>query len=332
LIAGGLKIIRINGGQTLNDDLRGGVVAIGNFDGVHRGHQSVLDRALEIANENNVPALVMTFEPHPRAVFTPENAPFRISPAPLKAVLLEKLGFNAVIEQAFNKDFASNSAQDFIDNILVKQFGVSHVVTGFDFHFGKGREGGPAFLMAAGEERGFGVTLVDAFRDENANVISSSGIRELLINGDLGEANALLGYRFTVEGEIVKGRQLGRELGYPTANMVLHQENGLKPGIYAVKFRDGAGILRDGVASFGVRPTVEDDGAPILETFAFDFKGDLYGQNCQVHLVSYLREEQKFDDLDSLVVQMKLDDAEAREVLMHSKPISTLDKAVCFDD
>lgn len=332
MIAGGLKIIRINGGQTLNDDLRGGVVAIGNFDGVHRGHQSVLDRALEIANENNVPALVMTFEPHPRAVFTPENAPFRISPAPLKAVLLEKLGFNAVIEQAFDKDFASNSAQDFIDNILVKQFGVSHVVTGFDFHFGKGREGGPAFLMAAGEERGFGVTLVDAFRDENANVISSSGIRELLINGDLGEANALLGYRFTVEGEIVKGRQLGRELGYPTANMILHQENGLKPGIYAVKFRDGAGILRDGVASFGVRPTVEDDGAPILETFVFDFKGDLYGQNCQVHLVSYLREEQKFDDLDSLVVQMKLDDAEAREVLMHSKPISTLDKAVCFDD
>ncbi|MEP2946882.1 MAG: bifunctional riboflavin kinase/FAD synthetase [Lentilitoribacter sp.] len=330
--AGGLKIIRINGGQTLSDDLRGGVVAIGNFDGVHRGHQSVLDRALEIANENNVPALVMTFEPHPRAVFTPENAPFRISPAPLKAVLLEKLGFNAVIEQAFDKNFASNSAQDFINNILVKQFGVSHVVTGFDFHFGKGREGGPAFLMAAGEERGFGVTLVDAFRDENADVISSSRIRQLLIDGELGEANALLGYRFTVEGEIVKGRQLGRELGYPTANMVLHQENGLKPGIYAVKFRDGEGNLRDGVASFGVRPTVEDDGAPILETFVFDFTSDLYGQNCQVHLVSYLREEQKFDDLDSLVVQMKLDDAEAREVLLHSKPISTLDKAVCFDD
>lgn len=327
-----MKIIRINGGQTLSDDLRGGVVAIGNFDGVHRGHQSVLDRALEIANENNVPALVMTFEPHPRAVFTPENAPFRISPAPLKAVLLEKLGFNAVIEQAFDKNFASNSAQDFINNILVKQFGVSHVVTGFDFHFGKGREGGPAFLMAAGEERGFGVTLVDAFRDENADVISSSRIRQLLIDGELGEANALLGYRFTVEGEIVKGRQLGRELGYPTANMVLHQENGLKPGIYAVKFRDGEGNLRDGVASFGVRPTVEDDGAPILETFVFDFTGDLYGQSCQVHLVSYLREEQKFDDLDSLVVQMKLDDAEAREVLMHSKPISTLDQAVCFDD
>lgn len=327
-----MKIIRINGGQTLSDDLRGGVVAIGNFDGVHRGHQSVLDRALEIANENNVPALVMTFEPHPRAVFTPENAPFRISPAPLKAVLLEKLGFNAVIEQAFDKNFASNSAQDFINNILVKQFGVSHVVTGFDFHFGKGREGGPAFLMAAGEERGFGVTLVDAFRDENADVISSSRIRQLLIDGELGEANALLGYRFTVEGEIVKGRQLGRELGYPTANMVLHQENGLKPGIYAVKFRDGEGNLRDGVASFGVRPTVEDDGAPILETFVFDFTGYLYGQNCQVHLVSYLREEQKFDDLDSLVVQMKLDDAEAREVLMHSKPISTLDQAVCFDD
>ncbi|MEO9458044.1 MAG: bifunctional riboflavin kinase/FAD synthetase [Lentilitoribacter sp.] len=329
--AGRLKIIRVQGGQTLSDDLRGGVVAIGNFDGVHRGHQSVLERALEIAHENNVPALVMTFEPHPRAVFTPDNAPFRISPAPMKATLLEKLGFNAVVEQAFDKNFASNSAEDFISKILVGQFGVSHVVTGFDFHFGKGREGGPAFLMAAGEERGFGVTLVDAFRDENADVISSSRIRQLLIQGDLGEANALLGYRFTVEGEIIKGRQLGRELGYPTANMVLHQNNGLKSGIYAVKFRGGDGKLRDGVASFGVRPTVEDDGAPILETFVFDYKGDLYGQNCQVHLVSYLRGEQKFDGLDALVVQMKLDDAQAREVLMHSKPISALDQAVCFD-
>lgn len=326
-----MKIIRVQGGETLRDDLRGGVVAIGNFDGVHRGHQSVLERALEIASENNVPALVMTFEPHPRAVFTPENAPFRISPAPLKALLLEKLGFNAVVEQAFDRGFASNSAEDFINNILVSQFGVSHVVTGFDFHFGKGREGGPAFLMTAGDERGFGVTLVDAFRDENADVISSSGIRQLLVESELAQANALLGYRFTIEGEIIKGRQLGRELGYPTANMMLHQENGLKPGIYAVKFRGGDGKLRDGVASFGVRPTVEDDGAPILETFVFDFAGDLYGQICQVHLVSYLREEQKFDDLDSLVAQMKMDEAEAREVLLHSKPLSPLDQAVCFD-
>jgi riboflavin kinase/FMN adenylyltransferase len=332
LSAGKLKIIRVQGGETLNADLRGGVVAIGNFDGVHRGHQSVLDRALEIANENNVPALVMTFEPHPRAVFTPENAPFRISPASLKAVLLDKLGFNAVIEQSFDRGFASNSAEDFINNILVSQFGVSHVVTGFDFHFGKGREGGPAFLMAAGEERGFGVTLVDAFRDENTEVISSSRIRDLLIKGDLAEANALLGYRFTVEGEIIKGRQLGRKLGYPTANMVLHQENGLKPGVYAVKFRDRNGTLRDGVASFGVRPTLEEDGAPILETFVFDHQGDLYGQICQVHLVSYLREELKFDDLDALVVQMKQDEAEAREVLLHSKSLSILDQAVCFDD
>ncbi len=330
--AGKLNIIRVQGGETLSADLRGGVVAIGNFDGVHRGHQSVLDRALEIANENNVPALVMTFEPHPRAVFTPENAPFRISPASLKAVLLDKLGFNAVIEQSFDRDFASNSAEDFINNILVNQFGVSHVVTGFDFHFGKGREGGPAFLMAAGEERGFGVTLVDAFRDENAEVISSSRIRELLMNGELAEANALLGYRFTVEGEIIKGRQLGRELGYPTANMVLHQENGLKPGIYAVKFRDEYGTLLNGVASFGVRPTVEEDGAPILETFVFDFQGNLYGQICQVHLVSYLREELKFDDLDALVVQMKQDETEAREVLLHAKSLSILDQAVCFDD
>lgn len=327
-----MTIKRFAGGEQLPHDFRGGVVAIGNFDGVHRGHQAVLERALSIAKENQVPALVMTFEPHPRAIFQPENAPFRMSPAPLKARLLEALGFNAVIEQSFDREFASNSAKGFIENILLNQLGVTHVVTGFDFHFGKGREGGPAFLMASGEQHDFGVTLVDAFRDENTDVISSSRIRQLLVDGALGEANSLLGYRFTISGNVIKGHQLGRTLGYPTANMVLHQDNGLKPGIYAVKFRNQAGEIFGGVASYGFRPTVEEDGAPLLETYVFEFDGDLYGQPCQVHLVSYLRKEEKFNDLDALMRQMKIDEAEAREALIHSSPISALDGLICFDD
>jgi riboflavin kinase/FMN adenylyltransferase len=323
---------RFSGEELLPNDLRGGVVAIGNFDGVHRGHQSVLDKALSIAKERNVPALVMTFEPHPRALFQPDNPPFRISPAAFKANLLDAIGFNAVVEQRFDSDFAGNSAQNFIDDILITKLGVSHVVTGFDFHFGKAREGGPAFLIASGETQGFGVTLVDAFRDEAADVISSSRIRELLRDGDVAQAAGLLNYHFTVRGTVIKGQQLGRTLGYPTANMILSQENGLKPGIYAGKFRDQAGKLYNGVASFGFRPTVEDNGAAILETFVFDFSGDLYGQDCQVHLMSYLRGEEKFDDLDDLVKQMKLDEAEARDLLMHIQPISPLDKAICFDE
>lgn len=326
-----MRIKRFSGETCLSDALRGGVVAIGNFDGVHRGHQSVLDRALEIAQKENVASLVMTFEPHPRAVFQPENRPFRLSPAPLKARLLEILGYDAVIEQNFTREFAGKSAEAFIQDVLIEQLGASHVVTGFDFHFGKGREGGPAFLMDAGKVNNFGVTLVDAFRDEDSQVISSSRIRSFLKDGQLGEANAQLGYHFTVSGEVVKGKQLGRTLGYPTANIRLSDDSGLKTGIYSVRFRDGAGKLRDGAASFGIRPTVEDNGEPILETFIFDFDGDIYGQTCEVSLISYLREEAKFDGLEALVTQMKSDEAEARNVLASLTPIGPLDRLMCFD-
>lgn len=324
-------IKRFSSPEPLPRAYRDAVVAIGNFDGVHRGHQAVLARAAEIAKDKNVPAIVMTFEPHPRAVFSPDNAPFRLSPASMKAQLLGKLGFDGVVEQEFTKIFASQSAQDFVDEVLKTRLGVSHVVTGFDFHFGKGREGGPAFLMEAGKTHGFGVTLVDAFRDENADVISSSRIRALIKDGSVSEAAGLLGYHFTVQAEIVKGQQLGRTLGYPTANMVIQSGDDLKHGIYAVRFIDEAGKCYDGVASFGVRPTVESDGTPLLESFIFDFDGDLYGQICQVSLVSYLRGEEKFDDLDALVVQMKKDEAEARALLTHLMPISPLDRAMCFD-
>ncbi|WP_292217943.1 riboflavin kinase, partial [Mesorhizobium sp.] len=186
------------------------------------------------------------------------------------------------------------------------------------------------FLMAAGERHGFGVTLVDAFRDEGAEVISSSRIRALLGEGAVAEAAGLLGYRFTVEAEVIGGQKLGRTLGFPTANMRLSPEASLKEGIYAVRFRRADGTLHDGVASFGRRPTVDDNGAPLLETFVFDFSGDLYGEACEVSFFGFLRPELKFDGLDALVAQMKRDEAEARALLAGVRPLSELDAAVAF--
>ncbi|MBU0740502.1 MAG: bifunctional riboflavin kinase/FAD synthetase [Alphaproteobacteria bacterium] len=316
--------------EPLPSALRGGVVAIGNFDGVHRGHQAVLSRALERAKALGVPALVLTFEPHPRTVFNPDKPVFRLTPPPLRARILEAMGFHSVIEYPFDREFSQRSAEDFVQSILGDWLGAKEVVTGFDFHFGKGREGGPAYLMQAGSRHGFGVCLVDAFRDEGTEVISSSRIRGLIAEGDVAQAAGLLGYRYTVEAEIMKGQQLGRTLGFPTANMHLPPEATLKPGIYAVRFRRPDGIIRDGVASFGYRPTVTSNGDPWLETFVFDFAGDLYGEICSVSLFGFLRDEWKFDGLDPLVAQIRKDADEARALLSGVKPIGALDAAIAF--
>ncbi|MCF6100058.1 bifunctional riboflavin kinase/FAD synthetase [Mesorhizobium muleiense] len=321
---------RVSAISPLPANLRGGVVAIGNFDGVHRGHQAVLERALAEARRRGAPALVLTFEPHPRKVFRPEIPLFVLTPPPMKAMLLSHLGFAALVEQPFTRAFAALSAEAFVTDVLDSNLGIIHAVTGFDFHFGKDRQGGPAYLMAAGERHGFGVTLVDAFRDEGAEVVSSSRIRALLCEGAVAEAAGLLGYRFTVESEVIGGQRLGRTLGFPTANMRLSPEATLKEGIYAVRFRRADGTLHDGVASFGRRPTVDDNGTPLLETFVFDFAGDLYGELCAVSFFGFLRAEVKFDGLDALVAQMKRDEAEARALLAGVSPLSELDAAVAF--
>jgi riboflavin kinase / FMN adenylyltransferase len=325
-----MQFRRVSTDQPLPADLRGGVVAIGNFDGVHRGHQAVLDRALDEAERRRAPALVLTFEPHPRTVFRPDVPLFILTPPPMKARLLCELGFDAVVEQSFTRDFAGKSAEEFVTGILDRNLGISHAVTGFDFHFGKNRQGGPAFLMESGERHGFGVTLVDAFRDEAADIVSSSRIRTLLGDGDVAQAAGLLGYRFTVEETVVRGKQLGRTLGFPTANMRLPEATELKHGIYAVRLRRADGSLYDGVASFGRRPTVEEDGAPLLETFVFDFSDDLYGETCVVSFFGYLRGEEKFDGLDALYDQMTRDESEARALLSGVRPLSELDARIAF--
>jgi len=311
------------------DTVKNGVVAIGNFDGVHRGHQAVLHKAMELLPDG--PHIALTFEPHPRSVFRPDSPVPRITPATIKAEILGALGFGAVFEIPFDTTFASQTADTFVSTILCGVLDAQHVVTGVDFHFGKNRQGGPAYLMDAGREKGFGVTLVDAYRDENAEIISSSRIRDHLFAGELIQANGLLGYRYRVRGTVSAGKQLGRTLGYPTANMAMPDTMPLAHGIYAVRIRDMHGIMRDGVANFGRRPTVDHDGEVLLETYIFDFSGDLYGQEADIIFCAHLRAEEKFDTLDALIAQMQKDESEARAVLATLQPLSALDDQLCLD-
>ena len=314
--------------DSLPATFRSGVVAIGNFDGVHRGHRAVLDAALDYARQHDCPALVMTFEPHPRQVFKPDEPLFRVTPTAMKAEILGILGFDGVLEIPFTLDFARKSADEFVRDVLIDGLAAVRVVTGFDFHFGHNRQGGPAYLMEAGAANGFEVTLVDAFRDRDTEVVSSSRIREELLAGDLAGANELLGYRYRVAGEVIRGKQLGRTLGYPTANMAMAENAALRHGIYAVRFRRADGSMYDGVASFGRRPTVDENGMALLETHVFDREDDLYGETCTVSFCAYLRGEEKFDSLDALTAQMKRDDEQARAILADIDPLSDLDRVL----
>lgn len=321
---------RLNTTDNLPAHLRHAVVAIGNFDGVHRGHQAVLQQALELAASQGRPCVALTFEPHPRSFFKPDEPVDRLTPSREKSYLLEILGFDAVIEQPFTAEFSALSAEEFVDTILVKNFAASGVVIGYDFHFGKARRGTPEFLVGAGKQAGFSVTLVDAFCDEGATQISSSRIRDFLCDGDVVQAAGLLGHRYQVRAEVVHGRKLGRELGFPTANMHLPEQTHLRHGIYAVRFRRADGTLYNGVASYGRRPTVTDNGVPLLETFLFDFSGDLYGELATVSFFGFLRGEVKFDGLEPLMEQMRQDEAEARALLAAVKPLSPLDQKLSF--
>lgn len=324
------RFARIRDGEDLPTALRGGTVAIGNFDGMHRGHQAVCALARETAGREHCPTLILTFEPHPQAVFAPDRPLFRLTPAPMKAWLAGKAGFDGVVEQAFTRDFACLAPEAFVEEVLVARLGATHIVTGHDFRYGKDRAGDVHTLREAGRRHGFGLDIVEPFRDEGGEIVSSTRIRRLLAEGDPAQAAGLLGYRYTVEAPVSGGRQLGRTLGFPTANMALEPDCGLAHGIYAVRLRRADGSLHDGVASFGRRPTVDEDGAPLLETFLFDFEDDLYGETCRVSLFAFLRGEEKFDGLDALTAQMKRDEAEARALLAEIRPLGEFDAAVAF--
>lgn len=310
----GVRKIRVENPLVHSDEtFRGGVVAIGNFDGVHRGHQVVLDQAKALAEVSSAPVLAMTFEPHPRHVFQPQKPFFRLTSAADKALLLTASGISAVLQIPFTTDFSKLSAEAFIQDVLVKRLNVAHVVVGFDFHFGAGRTGSPDYLQEAGARLGFGVTIVEGHGDETGSLYASSQIRRHLGGGNLAEAQAALGYRWFVTGKVVHGEKRGRELGYPTANMALDPACGLKHGIYAVQMLVD-GVIRDGVASFGRRPTF-DNGAPLLETYLFDFDGDLYGKHVAIFFAAFQRPELAFDSVEALIAQMDQDSLTARQIL-----------------
>jgi riboflavin kinase/FMN adenylyltransferase len=307
--------------------LAGGIVAVGNFDGVHGGHRALLERAREEARARNVPALALTFEPHPRTIFRPQSPVFRLTPLPAKARLLSALGLDGVVVADFNPALAGMSAEAFISDVLVGRLKLAGAVVGFNFRFGNMRRGDAAMLEAAGKGDGFSVTVVDQVCELNGDPVSSSVIRDDLALGDVPLANARLGYRWFAVGNVQHGDHRGRELGYPTANLNLGNACRLRHGIYAVRLRRADGSVHDGVASYGRRPTF-DDGAPLLEVYLFDFSGDLYGEEVAVSFHNWIRPELKFDSVPALVSAIDRDCAVARILLASAGPGTALDEAL----
>jgi len=305
----------IRRGDAVPSSLKRGFVAIGNFDGLHRGHQAVIETARVQAHmtPHTNPALALTFEPHPRTFFRPEMPVFRITPEQTKLRLLAANDLvDAVVVLQFDKELASLAADEFVSKILVEWLDIGGVAVGHDFHFGRQRQGTPEFLADAGKRYGFEVEIVPALNDDGEPV-SSGKIRDALEAGEIVRANDLLGYRWFVTGEVVHGEKRGRELGFPTANIRLDPTCLLRHGIYAVRAHVG-GASYDAVASFGRRPHF-DNGAPLLETFLFDYVGDLYGQEMTVEFAGFLRDEAKFESLDALIAQMNRDSEAARVLL-----------------
>ena len=292
--------------------LKGAALAIGNFDGVHKGHQAVLRTALDAARASGKPPGVMTFEPHPRAFFQPDVPLFRLTPEPLKLRLLEALGLDLAVVLAFDATLASLTAEQFVQDILVDGLGISHVLTGHDFHFGKGRAGNPELMRDLGAAHGFEVSVI-APQESDGGVYSSTGVRACLRDGDAQGAADRLGYWWRITGTVVGGDKRGHGLGFPTANVAVPNGFDLKHGIYAVRVQTGEGRY-NGAAYLGTRPSF-DDGDPVIETFLFDFSGDLYGKEIEIELIDYLRGDEKFDSAEALKTQMKADCDKAQAVL-----------------
>jgi riboflavin kinase/FMN adenylyltransferase len=303
---------------------RGSAAAIGNFDGVHLGHQAIIALAQTEAARLGVPSGVMTFEPHPRQFFAPNAPPFRLMNPAARAHELAKLGVDVLYEVPFNSALAGLSAESFARDIIAERLGLAHVIVGEDFRFGKGRTGDAAALRGFGDRFGFGVTVSglveigEGLGDQiGQGEVSSTAIRRALSEGRPRDAAAMLGHWHRIEGPVIRGDQRGRDLGYPTANMSIAELHPPRFGVYAVKvdILDGPHVgSYDGAASIGVRPMFGEN-LPNCETFIFDFKGDLYGTEISVALVHYLRPEMKFDGLEILIGQMGADCDRARIIL-----------------
>lgn len=302
----------IHGIYSLKDEHRGCVLTVGNFDGVHLGHRALLDHLFARAAELGVPSMLLTFEPQPREFFAGAMVPARLTRFREKIMLLRETALDRVLCLPFNDRTRNMSAEWLIDVLLTERLGIRHVVVGDDFRFGKDQQGDYRMLEAAGDRYGFGVSHIGTLTFAGER-ISSSRIREVLANGDFELAAKLLGHPYFIMGRVVYGRQLGRQLGVPTANIRLQRYRAALEGVYAVRV-DGLEQTYDGVANIGIRPTV-DGKEPLLEVHLFDFNGDLYGRLLSVRFVRKIREERTFDGLEALKVQIHADMVEARAIL-----------------
>jgi riboflavin kinase / FMN adenylyltransferase len=299
------------------EETRGAVLAVGNFDGVHRGHLAVLAAARKIAGDTQAPFGALTFEPHPRVFLKPQSSHFNLSSSALKQILMAALGLDVLVAASFNSEFAALSARQFAKQVLVENLKVSHIVTGPNFYFGKGREGDISTLKSLGGELGFGVEIVHQVVSDDNKAFSSTAVRDCLKQGDVRSAADILGHWWQVLGTVVEGDKRGRTIGFPTANITLDADVKPKFGVYVVRARvmgRERGRIMSGVANLGLRPTFARDNA-VMEVNLFDFDGDLYGQTLLVDMISFIRPEQKFDGIEALKAQITNDAATARAVL-----------------
>jgi riboflavin kinase/FMN adenylyltransferase len=290
-------------------------LTIGNFDGVHLGHQAMLARLIAAARKRGLVAAVLTFEPHPRELFTPLSAPTRLTNLREKLELFAAHGVDHVHVQRFSRAFAALSPEAFVARLLIAGLQTRWVLVGDDFRFGAKRAGDAAFLAAAARRHGFELEPMPTVTEGGARV-SSSAVRDALARGDLGRARALLGRAYSISGRVVQGDRLGRELGFATANVQLKHNRPPLAGIFAVRVHGAANAPRNGVASLGVRPTVRADGKPTLEVHLFDFAGDLYGRHLRVEFLAKIRDEERYPDLDALKAQIARDCDAARAILI----------------
>jgi riboflavin kinase/FMN adenylyltransferase len=306
-----MQRLTIAGG--IPDTLKGSIVALGNFDGFHLGHQAVVGRAIQRGFHERRPVIVATFDPHPVRYFKPDLPPFRLTTLDQREALFAHAGADAMLVFEFTAALASMDAGEFVADVLAKRIGAAGVVTGDDFSFGKGRKGDVALLKTLGDQHGVNAEAVAQVVLDGER-ISSGRIREALQAGDSAKATHMLSRDFAIQGIVQQGDRRGRELGYPTANTVLGDYQRPRYGIYAVRVTLDDGSERPGVASLGVRPTF-DPPQELLETHLFNFGGDLYGRRIEVGLHAFIRDEKKFDDIDALVAHMKGDEAKARHLL-----------------
>ena len=306
-------MIRLDGHKRIEGDLRGGVIALGNFDGFHAGHQAVVGRAVRHARDEGRPAIVATFDPHPVRFFKPDVAPFRLTTLDQRQQLFAAAGADAMLVLPFDATLAGTTAEDFITGLLLDRYGAAGVVTGADFVFGKGRGGNVVTLADHARRLGFFTEMV-APVDDAEEVISSSRIREALQAGDCATAARLLTRPFTVRGQVQHGDKNGRLLGFPTANLEMAQYLRPRYGIYAVTGKLPDGRILKGAANLGIRPSF-DPPKELLEPHFFDFAEDLYGQEIDVAFHAFIRPEAKFDDMDALMAQIAADCDAAKRLL-----------------